>query len=176
MEILIIGGILVVIMVIISTKIKKSAARAFEREIIETADFRIVKPEGFINPLRETSDYEFEAYSKDFGEKEERNIWRAQVYLTASTGLNFASVCTAAKQEANEVLSEKILKDAPDGEQICLIESEKIEKETEFYEFRKIVESRKQQKTYDLRISVLKSFREDFADRVVELTESFEVK
>ena len=53
MEILIIGGVLVVIMVIISTQIKKAAASAFEREVIETDDFRIVKPSGLMNPIRQ---------------------------------------------------------------------------------------------------------------------------
>src|SRR5215218_5042830 len=68
MEILILGVILVALMAYVSTRIKKSAARAFEREVIETGDFRLVKPEGFLSPVSENSEYAFEAYSKDFGE------------------------------------------------------------------------------------------------------------
>ncbi len=176
MEILIVGGIVVLIMIIVSTQIKKSAARAFEREIIETEEYRIVKPEGFIHPIRDVSEYEFEAYSKDFGDKGERNVWQAQVYLTVSADSNFAAFCESAKQQSDVILSEKIFEDAPDGEKICLIESEKAEEEIEFYEFRKIVESRKQNKIYDLRVAVLKSFREAYSGRIDELTDSFHLK
>ncbi len=176
MEILIIGGVLVVIMVIVSTQIKKSAAQAFESEIIETEDFRLVKPAGFVHPLREVSDYAFEAYSKEFGEKNERNIWRAQVYITVSEGLNFNAVCKNVKKEDGEILSEKILKDTADGEKVCLIEKEMSKDDTEFSEFRRIVESRKQQKTCDLKILVLKSFRADYIGRVDEFMSSFQLK
>ena len=176
MEILIIGGILVALMVLVSTKIKKSAAQAFERETIETEDFRFVKPDGFINPLREISDYAFEAYSKEFGEKNERNIWRAQVYLTVSEGMKFNTVCKDIKKKDGKLLSEKFLKDSADGEKICLIERETSKDDAEFFEFRKIVESRKQEKTYDLKILVLKSFRADYIGRVDEFINSFQLK
>ena len=176
MEIFIVGIIVVALMVFVSTKIKKSAAHAFEREIIETENYKIVKPEGFINPLRENSDYEFEAYSKDFGEKDERNIWQAQVYLSVSANSNFAAVCERAKQQSDEVLSEEISADAIGGEKICLIETEKTEEETKFYEFRKIVESRRQHKIYDLRIMVLKSFRDVYAGKIEELANGFSLK
>ena len=176
MEILIIGGVLVALMVLVSTKIKKSAAQAFEREIIETENFRLVKPAGFIHPLREDSPYEFEAYSKGFGEKDERNVWRAQVYLTVSEGINFNAVCKDIKKEDGKLLSEKVLKDSADGEKICLIEREMSKDDAEFFEFRRIVESRKQKKTYDLRILVLKSFRADYIGRVDEFMNSFQLK
>ena len=164
------------IMIIVSTQIKKSAARAFEREIIETADFRIVKPEGFMHPIREASEYEFEAYSKDFGDQGERNVWQAQAYLSVSTDSNFAAICESAKQQSDVILSEKTSEDAPGGEKVCLIESEKTEEEIEFYEFRKIVESRQQQKIYDLRILILRSFRDAYSSRVDELTDGFHLK
>jgi len=176
MEILIIGGVLVVIMVIISTNIKKSAARAFEMEIIETDDFRIVKPTGLMSPIRDASEYAFEAYSKDYGEKKERNIWRAQVYLTVSEGLNFVQVGENAKSEADKILSEKIEIDAPEGQKIRLIEGEKIEDNASFYVFHKIVESEKQQKIYDLQIKILKAFRDEFTGRVDEIMNSFRLK
>ncbi len=176
MEILIFGGVLVALMVLVSTKIKKSAARAFESEIIETENFRLIKPTGFVHPLREESNYAFEAYSKGFGEKNERNIWRAQVYLTASEKVDFKSVCKEAKKEDGEILSEKVLKDVADSENICLIEKEISKDDTEFFEFRKIVESRKQKKIYDLKVQVLKSFRSEFIGKVDELMSSFQLK
>jgi hypothetical protein len=178
MEILIVGGIVVLIMVFISTQIKKSAAQAFDREIVETENFTIVKPEGFMNPLRESSEYEFEAYSKEFGEKTERNVWRAQVYLSLSTASDFAAACESAKQKTDEILSEETLEDSAYDEKIYLIESEKFDEEEEidFYEFRKIVESRRRQKVYELRIAVLKAFRSEFSERINELLNSFHIK
>ncbi len=176
MEILIIGGVLVLIMVIVSTQIKKSAAQAFESEVIETENFRIVKPDGFIHPIRDKSAFVFEAFTKDFGEKGERNIWKAQAYLTVSDGLNFASECKKAKSKTGRILSEKIVKDAPVAGKICLLESEKTENDIAFTEFHKIIESRKQRKTYDLRITVLQSFRAELIGKVDELISSFQLK
>ncbi len=175
MEILIIGGILVALMVVVSTKIKKSASLAFEPETIETENFRLIKPAGFIHPLREDSDYVFEAYSKEFGEKDERNIWRAQVYITASEGLNFKSECKNIQRENGKILAEKVVKDAAPDEKICLVEREISEKEAEFFEFRKIVESRRQQRTYNLKVLVLKQFREEFSSRIDEFMNSFQL-
>ncbi len=165
-----------VIMVIVSTQIKKSAARAFEAEIIETDDFRIVKPTGLMNPIRPVSEYAFEAYSKEYGEKKERNIWRAQVYLTISEGLNFIQVGENAKSETDKILSEEIAKDAPAGQKIRLLEGEKIEDDVSFYVFHKIVESKKQQKVYDLQVKILKAFQDEYLSRVEEMSNSFRLK
>lgn len=176
MEILIFGGIVVLLMVVISTQIKKSAARAFEREIIETEDFSIVKPEGFMSPLRESSKYLFEAYSKDFGDRDERNIWKAQAYLSVLDDSNFAAACEAAKLQAGEILSEKTSDNAAADEKSYLLESEKIEEDAAFYEFRQIVESRSRHKIYELRIAVLKAFRDEYSDKTSELLNSFHLK
>ncbi len=175
MEILIIGGVLVLIMVIVSTQIKKAAATAFEKEVVETDDFRIVKPSGLMNPIRDASEYAFEAYSKDYGEKKERNIWQAQVYLTVSKDLNFVQVCKNAKSKGN-ILSEKFEKDAPAGQKIRLLESEESENNVSFYVFHKIGESDKQQQVYDLQIKILKGFRDVYAERVDEILNSFHLK
>lgn len=136
----------------------------------------MVKPAGFIHPLREDSEYAFEAYSKEFGEKYERNIWRAQAYITVSEGLVFNSVRKDIKKEDGKILSEKVLKDSADGEKICLIEKEAFNDDATFFEFRKIIESKKQEKTYNLKILVLKSFRSDFVGRVDELIGNFQLK
>ena len=58
MEILIIGSLIVALMVYASTKIKRSAAQAFEEETIETDEFYLVKPEGFLNPIGNASEFE----------------------------------------------------------------------------------------------------------------------
>lgn len=176
MEILIIGGIVVLIMVFISTQIKKSAALAFEREVIETDEFSIVKPTGLMNPIRDNSEYAFEAYSKDFGEKRERNTWQAQIYLTVSDGLNFAQVCKNIKSKADKILSENFEAETSEDQKIRILETEKTEDDISFHIFHKIVESKHKKKIYDLQIKVLKAFRSDYAERVEETMESFRLK
>lgn len=74
MELLIPGLILVALMIYASTRIKRSAARAFEAETIETDEFIIQKPEGFLNVIGGDPKFAFEAYSKDFGGYGAENI------------------------------------------------------------------------------------------------------
>jgi hypothetical protein len=66
MELLIPGLVLVALMIYASTRIKRTAAKAFEAETIETDEFVIQKPAGFLHNLNAAPDNVFEAYSKDF--------------------------------------------------------------------------------------------------------------
>lgn len=72
MELLIPGLILVALMVYASTRIKKSAAAAFDAETIETDEFAIHKPEGFLHNLNGDPKYIFEAYSKEFSKANDK--------------------------------------------------------------------------------------------------------
>jgi hypothetical protein len=67
MEILIFGIILVALMAWASTRIKKSAAAAFEAEKVSTPAFSIEKPAGLLHVLNGDPKLDFEAYSKEFG-------------------------------------------------------------------------------------------------------------
>jgi len=67
MELLIPGLILVALMVYASTRIKKSAARAFESTTFETDDFSILKPDGFLIPIEDETAGHFNALSREFG-------------------------------------------------------------------------------------------------------------
>ena len=69
MEILIVGIAVVILMAYVSTRIKKSAASAFGRENIDTPEFSLVKPEGFLNPVDYTEKTPFEAYTREVGER-----------------------------------------------------------------------------------------------------------
>ncbi|HEX8736655.1 MAG TPA: hypothetical protein VF721_15090 [Pyrinomonadaceae bacterium] len=146
MEIFILGLILVALMAYVSTRIKKSAARAFEKETIETEDFSIVKPEGFLNPLNDNSEYAFEAYSKDFGENDAAEFRKmtARIYKNPERG-----------------------EDLPD-------ETEKTEKGVTIQTFRKILKT--DEKSYELEISVLKDYREEYFDKINEMLNSFSLK
>ena len=78
MELLIPGLILVALMVYASTRIKKSAAAAFEAETITGSDFTLEKPEGFLSVVNGKPELEFEAYSRDFGGEGAEDIRQAR--------------------------------------------------------------------------------------------------
>lgn len=67
MEILIIGIIVVALMAYVSTRVKRSAAAAFQAETVETSEYSIQKPDGFLSMIGGDPQFAFEAYSKDFG-------------------------------------------------------------------------------------------------------------
>ncbi|HUF04941.1 MAG TPA: hypothetical protein VMM38_12295 [Aridibacter sp.] len=174
MEILIIGGIVVLIMVIVSTRIKRSAAQAFEPDVIETDEFSVEKPEGFLHPLREPPDFPFEAYSKLFGERSTRNIWRARARLRMSGGLKLDDIASETS-ESEAVTSSEISEGTP-GERLARIESRRTEDETEYVVRRKIVESGERGKTYELRATMLVPYDEEYSERIEALLDSFKLK
>ena len=176
MEIFIVGAAVVALMVYVSTKIKKSAAEAYEPEFVERDDFTINKPEGFLSPLEARDGFLFEAYSRNYGEKEKRNTRQATALLTADSGLNFEAERQKAKNSAAKIVSEKILKKGANGDKICLLKMEKKENGFAAIEFWKIIESAELQKTFSLRVWVLKSFKDDYIDRINEITNSFRLK
>ncbi len=149
MEILIIGGLLVALMAYLSTKIKKEAQRAYEREIFETKEFKIIKPDEFIIPLKEESEFAFEAHSKDFGEDEAEDF----------------SQCWAVIKQKDGIESD------PET-----FESEKIEKEVTIKFFRKILVNPALAKTYELQISLLPEYQEKYFAGIKLMLESFSLK
>ncbi len=175
MEILIVGVALVALMVFVSTKIKKSAAAAFEQEVIDTKDFIMIKPEGLINPLRENSAFAFEAYSKEFGKNDAEEFNQMTTHLRIFSNANFKEICANAKKSVSEIVSEKIsVNDS--NQKICLIKGRKSEKEARFFKVWKIVHSLERQNVYELQISILENYKEVYAERLNAMLESFTVK
>lgn len=175
MEILIIGGILVALMAYVSTRIKKSAASAYEPEKIETAEFALVKPEGFIVPVGTASAFAFEAYTKDFGESDEtEKLRRAQANLRISAGENFAVYCERAKQTFDEILSAETLGAAPSGRKICLLKGENQDNNVKTLEYRKIIAG--ESRIYDLQAIVLSDAYDVYGESIEKLVESFQLK
>ncbi len=172
MEILIVGVIFVALMVYVSTKIKKSAASAFERETIEKEDFRLVKPEGFISPIDEISEFAFEAYTKEFGKNDADEFRQAQANLVVISDLNLEDVIDNIRKADGKVLSENVSEEQGIG----LIENEKVQESITVMMFHKIIESKKHHKIYHLQISVLDAYREVYAGKIDEMLESFVVK
>jgi hypothetical protein len=170
MEIFFVGSLIVALMIYASTKIKKSVARAFESEIVETDEFIIDKPEGFLSVIDDESKFAFEAYSKDFGTGDADGTRQARVYINAFSGANFTERCAETKKNAGEILTEEI------NENVCLIKSEENREEFPAYNFYKIVAGKTNRKIYELKISVLQNYLNDFQTRVDELLKSFRLK
>lgn len=174
--IVILGVIIVILMVITSTKIKKAAASAYEPEVVEKEDFRIEKSEGFLYPLRDEPDFPFEAYSKLYGVRSTRNIWRARIRLRTSDGLNFQKLIKEIKSSDEKFISQKNFDDIPKDQRGTIIRTEKTEDEIDYKVLRKIIQSKKQSKTYELKTTILEPYGDEYTDKACEMMESFEVK
>jgi hypothetical protein len=169
MEIFFIGSLLVALMIYVSTRIKKSAAQAFESETIETDEFTITKPEGFLHVINTDSDFAFEAYSKDFNAE---NVRQARIFISEFSGGNFAEICSETRKNAGKILTDSV----SSGDKACLIESEETSENAGTYNFYKIIGSETNQKIYRLKISVLQEFLDVYKERVDEISESFRLK
>lgn len=174
--IVILGLLIVALMVIVSTKIKRAAADAFEFEIVEKDDFRIEKASGFLHPLRDKPDFPFEAYSKLYGDRSTRNIWQARIRLRISDGLNFQKAVKEIKNGVEKFVSQRNFDDVANGQKGTIIETEKTENEIDYKVLRKIVQSKKQAKTYELKTTMLEPSAGDYTQKAYEMMESFEVK
>ncbi|MCU1287779.1 MAG: hypothetical protein JWN60_8 [Acidobacteria bacterium] len=174
MEILIIGGALVALMVYVSTKVKKSAESAYERELFETEKFSIIKPENFINPLNENSEYVFTAYSKDFGKADAEELRQAQVNLRVYTNADFEEICRNAKLTAEKIISEERSK--KEDEKLYFVSGEKSANGIQIETLYTIMESRKRPEIYELEISILSYCKESYSNAVNELLGSFTLK
>lgn len=174
MEILIIGGLVVALMVFVSTKIKRSAARAYEAETIETEEFTVSKPEGFLHPLREPADFPFEAYSRQYGERSTRNIWRARARLRVHDGSVLDGLLSEAAK--NETITSREIRKDNEGRRECLARSRRIEDEVEYSVYRRLIECPESDRTYDLRVTMLAPYEEEFSARANDLLGSFTLK
>ncbi len=164
------------IMVIVSTKIKKSAATAFEPELIEREEFRIRKPAGFLHPLRDPPDFPFEAYSKDYGEKETRNIWRARTRLRIFENVELKDFVKKIKRSDESVESTKELTDLPGAQKGVILRSKKTEDETDYKILRKIIATNPNKKIYELKTTILEPYGDEYTDLACEMMREFVVK
>src|SRR5687768_13991269 len=92
MEILIPGLLLVALMVYVSTRIKRTAADAYEAERIETDEFAITKPEGFIVIESDDPEVLFAAYSKEYGLEEADRFRQVSAELRLHKGKSVAEI------------------------------------------------------------------------------------
>ena len=135
MELLIPGLILVALMVYASTRIKKSAAEAFEAETVDTEHFVLVKPEGLLLVVNGDPNFAAEGYSKDYGEGEEASqrvirftVARTQGAATDAVGDRLTAGAEIVSRETEVV----------DGTKYTVIEAVKTDNELATREFHKI--------------------------------------
>lgn len=163
MEILIVGLILVALMVYASTRIKRTAAEAYNPEWIETDEFVIDKPEGFLVVIGGDPQYLFEAYSKEFGGEAAPDFRRATAYITRSE---------SDPAPEDQVLTDRSEKVA--GRTYRVIEAERLNKGVEFSVFTKSA-------TNDggplrLEIIALKETTDEMLRDIESMLHSFEVR
>jgi predicted nucleic acid-binding Zn-ribbon protein len=172
MELLIPGLILVGLMAYLSTRIKKSAAAAFEPERVETDEFYLLKPEGFLYPLNSRSGLPFEAYTKEFGEDEARKIRHARAELTIHEGAKLDEVLENVKKALETVALDEASKQG--NRRVEIVDGPARETGVEMAVFHKIVES--EGRVYDLKLAVLEEQKDAYVRRIEEMRDSFTVK
>lgn len=172
MEILIPGLLLVGFMAWASTRIKRNAAKAFEREAIETDEFSLIKPEGFLSKVDPPDGLLFSAYSKDFGKDDAEGLRKSLAEVRRFDGEDFESVRESARTGTSAVLSEQT---GVIGEQRCAnIIAERSVKGVSVVVFYKILAGG--ESVYQLSVSVLDASKEELAHDVDLLTDSFCLK
>lgn len=106
MEIWIIGIPLVILMVFLSTRIKRLANQAYGEELIERDGFALLKPEGFIALESVEEGFQFQAESKGFGAREATEPYReASASLAIRQGNIEAALSEQSMVEGIEVIS-----------------------------------------------------------------------
>ena len=172
MELLIPGLILVALMVYASTRIKKTAAAAFEPETIETDDFIIQKPEGFLNVIGGDPQYAFEAYSKDFGGAPSEDVRQATAKLRIYDGMTVDEAVAKLQGAENEIVSD--IAEVIGEQKYRVIEYISIEKNVKFRILFKIAENKGQ--VYELKIAALNNANEEFMRKIEPMLDSFEIR
>lgn len=170
MEILFIGIIVVALMAYVSTKIKKSAAAAFAEEEIETDEFALTKPEGFLSPVQNEEFLAFYAYSKEFGEEEgSEKIRQGEIRLRKLAGRPLADIVREKRGEFDRVIS-----DSKDESGAVTLVGEKASGDARL-NIQQLIAVRGDE-IFVLEIAILSEYEEKFADHVGKLFESFKIK
>ncbi len=171
MELLIPGLLLVALMVYASTKIKRTVAEAFEHEHIETDDYVLEKPEGFLNVLNRDSSLELDIYSKESGVDDAASfkVARAELRIYAQRTIDYAANALAESVKIGSSVSEIV-----DGRKYRVLEAESSEKGVEFRELYKLTE--KHGRVFELKLQILENAGDELSRKADQMFTSFEVK
>ena len=173
MELLIPGLILVALMVYASTKIKRTAAEAFEPETVETDDFVIKKPDGFLNKLNGDEQFAFEAYSREFGlASGAENFRMGTANLIAFDGKDVKRAIAELAEMGDEIESEQA--EVVGEYHYRIVEAKRAVKDIDFRVRYKLAE--KGGKVYRFETVNLIEASEEFVHRVDTMLDIFELK
>jgi hypothetical protein len=171
MELLIPGLILVALMVYASTRIKRSAARAFEPETIETDVFVIEKPDGFLNVLNGHPELEFEAYSREFGGVGAEEIKQARAEIRRFDGSDIEESATRIRNSATVVSD---LAEVVGERKYRLVDAQRVENGMNFREFYKLAGAGSG--VIELKIIALVETNDEISRKIEAMLASFTVK
>lgn len=171
MELLIPGLILVALMVWASTRIKRNAAAAFDAELIETGEFSIAKPEGFLHVLNDDSGLAFRAYSKDFGTVGNRDVRRSTIEVEELRGTNVDQRLKEISAEAESIDPVETYIDG--GEKAALVRTRTVADGGEFDVARKLIT--RGDTVYEVRVATLSESIGTHLNEVESVLDSFRV-
>ena len=172
MELLIPGLILVALMVYASTRIKKAAAQAYEAETVETDDFVIKKPDGFLTVIGGDPKFAFESYSKEYGGAGAEEFRMATAELRIYEDASEEEVAARVIESEDSIASDLI--EIVGETRYRVIETAHREKDVPFRDFYKI--AGRNTITYELKISVLAETTDEFVRNIERMLDSFELK
>ena len=172
MELLIPGLLLVALMVWASTRIKKTAAAAFEAETVETDNFVIQKPDGFLNVINGDPKFVFEAYSKEYGGEGAEDFRQGRINLTVREDRNVDEVVGELDGSDGKIMED--LAEVIGSTRYRLIDVKRLEKGVEFFVMYKLAEQ--DGKVYSLEAVRLAETSDEFARKIEVMVSSFELK
>lgn len=135
MELLIPGLILVALMAYASTRIKKTAAAAYEAETVETEHFTFEKPEGLLLVLNGDPNLDAEGYSREYGEGEEASQRRIRFAVSRTQGAPADAVAKRLTADARVISRET---EVVGGTKFIVVEASKSKDGVSSREFHKI--------------------------------------
>ena len=172
LSILIPGLILVALMVYASTRIKKTAAAAFDAETVETDDFVIQKPEGFLNKINRDEQFAFEAYSKDFGVDDAADFRQGNISLTIRYEGTVDDAVAEIKADEDTVTED--ITEVISSRRYRVIDATRVVKGIEFHVTYKLAE--KDGKIYRLEAVRLAETSAEISRKLDLMVASFELK
>ncbi len=169
MEILIPGLVLVGLMVWASTRIKRNASRAFEREQIETPEFSLTKPEGMLSLVDPPDGLLFSAYSKEFGTDAAGRVRKITAEVRRFLYAHFDEIVERAKADSISVVSEQT--GIISGNKCANMLLERNVDDVTLEEHYKIIAG--SEVIYQLSVAVLPEYKDDLQRGVDDMLNSF---
>jgi len=170
--IIVVGLLIVALMVYTSTRIKRTTAAAFEAETVETDEFVVNKPDGFLHVLNGDPQYAFEAYSKEFGGPGAENIRRATATLTVTAGSTAADEAARRLNTGNNLIDD--VSEVVNETKYRLIETIAAVNDVEYRNLFKLAE--RDGKAYVFTVTVLADTDDDTMRSAESLLGGFELK